>query len=52
MGIWADFWRGACAVSDQQKFDKLCRRMAKGEDVEHQARALAMKLGVRPEKKR
>lgn len=52
MGLIDDWLRGCDAVSNQRKFDKLCRRMAKGEDVEHAVRELARKLGVKPERKR
>lgn len=53
MGVVGDWWRGTCRVGDQQKFDRICRRMARGEEhLEHEARALAEKLGIRPEKKR
>lgn len=50
--IIGDWLRGTTRVGNQQKFDRLCRKIAAGRGTpgdEHIARGLAVKLGIQPE---
>lgn len=55
MGIFGDWIRGMSAVSTQRDFDDLCRAVVSGTahaDAEHELRAMAKRLGIRPEKRK